>query len=184
MQIRSIPTLYNNRTFRSRLEAQWAAWFDSAGWQWTYEPADLYGWCPDFSLMGYYSAILVEVKPVGWKCADELFPRLPLDDYKKAVAPDHDVLLLGLGPCVFHGHAFIGMCNEPNPYDSTFMPAVCQRATEDSGAAFGYCSSDQSYYDRISGYYPGGSWDGVGHEQAIPLWNKAGDKTRWAGRQK
>jgi hypothetical protein len=85
---------------------------------------------------------------------------------------------------VFNGHAFIGMCNEPNPYDTTFMPAVCQRATEDSGASFGYCSSDQSYYDRISGYYPGGSWEGVGHEQAIPLWNKAGDKTRWAGRQK
>lgn len=44
----SHPTFYNGVWFRSRLVAQWACFFDLAGWTWEYEPIDLDGWTPDF----------------------------------------------------------------------------------------------------------------------------------------
>jgi len=49
---------------RSRLEARWAAFFDSIEWHWTYEPLDLLGYIPDFGILfepGHQ--LLVEVKP-------------------------------------------------------------------------------------------------------------------------
>ena len=58
------PTTYNGVNFRSRLEAQWAAYFDLLKISWDYEPVDLKGWTPDFSLkiLGYDN-VFVEVKP-------------------------------------------------------------------------------------------------------------------------
>ena len=67
------PTKYKGIQFRSRLEARWAAYFDQRGWLWTYEPFDLIGYSPDFSLSEYEVIndakvctapnVLVEVKP-------------------------------------------------------------------------------------------------------------------------
>lgn len=36
--MRSIPALYNEQKFSSRLEARWAKWWDLVGIQWVYEP--------------------------------------------------------------------------------------------------------------------------------------------------
>lgn len=58
-------TLYSGVTFRSRLEARWALFFDCVGWDWDYEPC-LYkvarhmGYLPDFYLPGF--SLWVEVK--------------------------------------------------------------------------------------------------------------------------
>src|SRR4051812_23041408 len=59
------PTTYDNRRYRSRLEARWAAFFDIIGWRHEYEPFDLGEWSPDFALINIRGAIaaLVEVKP-------------------------------------------------------------------------------------------------------------------------
>lgn len=65
------PTRYKDVLFRSRLEARWAAFFDLCGWEWEYEPIDLYGWTPDFRITfpcGHSECngshtLLVEVKP-------------------------------------------------------------------------------------------------------------------------
>lgn len=57
------PTRYNNRLFRSRLEARYAAFFDLLGINWEYEPFDLKGWSPDFLLRLKDYEFLVEVKP-------------------------------------------------------------------------------------------------------------------------
>lgn len=35
--IRAIPTIYRGITFRSRLEAKWAVFFDALNWDWIYE---------------------------------------------------------------------------------------------------------------------------------------------------
>ena len=59
--VKSIPTTYKGVNFRSRLEATWAAFFDTCGWEWSYEPVDLDGWIPDFALG--WMPTLVEVKP-------------------------------------------------------------------------------------------------------------------------
>lgn len=60
--IAAIPTLYNGRQYRSRLEARWAAFFDQLGIEHEYEPFDLGGWSPDFLLPSL--STLVEVKPL------------------------------------------------------------------------------------------------------------------------
>ena len=59
--IKSIPTVYRDVRFRSRLEARWATFFDLLGWEWEYEPFDMDGWIPDFLLTR--PNMLVEVKP-------------------------------------------------------------------------------------------------------------------------
>jgi hypothetical protein len=41
-----IPTTYRNTTFRSRLEARWAAFFDLVDWSWVYEPFESYQHMP------------------------------------------------------------------------------------------------------------------------------------------
>lgn len=64
-KIKAIKTKYAGVTFRSRLEANWAAFFDLMGWKWEYEPIDLDGWSPDFLLRGSDGMeVFVEVKPV------------------------------------------------------------------------------------------------------------------------
>ena len=50
--INAIKTRYKGISFRSRLEAKWAAFFDLCEWRWEYEPVDFRfentGWIPDF----------------------------------------------------------------------------------------------------------------------------------------
>jgi hypothetical protein len=60
--IAAIPTEYRGRTYRSRLEARWAAFFDRLGFAHEYEPFDLGAWSPDFLLTDIYT--LVEIKPL------------------------------------------------------------------------------------------------------------------------
>jgi hypothetical protein len=69
--IKAHPTNYHGVTFRSRLEARWAAFFDFIGWSWEYEPIDLNGWTPDFRVhwdCGHSECpnghtLMIEVKP-------------------------------------------------------------------------------------------------------------------------
>jgi hypothetical protein len=60
--VQPIETVYRRHTFRSRLEARWAAFFDILGWDWTYEPIDCDYYIPDFTLDGGRE-VLVEVRP-------------------------------------------------------------------------------------------------------------------------
>lgn len=39
---------YNGQNFRTPLEAQWAAFFDLAGWKWRVNPLRVGNWAPDF----------------------------------------------------------------------------------------------------------------------------------------
>ena len=65
-QIQPIPTTYRGTNFRSRLEARWAVFMDTAGVEWVYEPK-LYDlgngtrYLPDFWVPGLKAHI--EVKP-------------------------------------------------------------------------------------------------------------------------
>ena len=57
-------TEYGGVTFRSQLEARWAAYFDRRGIVWEYEPAQFNGWTPDFRLALGGAPAYAEVKPV------------------------------------------------------------------------------------------------------------------------
>ena len=67
MDIKPIPTKYKHYTFRSRLEARWAIFFDGMGIKWDFEKEGfiindtLY--LPDFDLPTFQNGCFVEVKP-------------------------------------------------------------------------------------------------------------------------
>jgi hypothetical protein len=67
--VRPLITTYRGTRFRSRLEAQWAVFFDHLGIAWDYEPqgylVDGKAYLPDFALTGIYGErrVLAEVKP-------------------------------------------------------------------------------------------------------------------------
>ena len=103
MKIKSHRTEYAGHTFRSRLEATWAAFFDLCGISWSYEPIDLNGWVPDFALW-LDVPIYVEVKPAPLALKIPGLNVAILQDGSqgfqkaKAHAKDVAVLLLGQAP--------------------------------------------------------------------------------------
>ena len=84
-------TEYGGVTFRSQLEARWAAYFDRCGIAWEYEPAQFNGWTPDFRLVLSGVDVYAEVKPV-----DEF----PMDVAQRMLHAGcgGNVLILGRGP--------------------------------------------------------------------------------------
>jgi hypothetical protein len=69
--IQARPTLYKGIQMRSRLEADYAAFMDQAGWGWKYEPIVFAGpsgqWLPDFELWPESRVpSYVELKPESW----------------------------------------------------------------------------------------------------------------------
>lgn len=79
MEIMPIETIYNGYRFRSRLEARWAVFFDSAGIKYQYEPEGFevkvnedekpFRYLPDFYLPDH--DIYCEVKPSKTKLYEE-----------------------------------------------------------------------------------------------------------------
>lgn len=93
----AIPTTYRGIRYRSRLEARWAAFFRFMELHAEYEPLDLEGWIPDFSI----GSALVEVKPCLTE--DEFIEHeLRYGDY----ASERDIILVGVSPVVLGGEKF------------------------------------------------------------------------------
>ena len=73
-EIKPIETVYNGYRFRSRLEARWAVFFDSAGIRYEYEPdgfeVDGEKYLPDFYLPEI--DVYAEVKPEDLSRIDEI----------------------------------------------------------------------------------------------------------------
>ena len=90
-----VITEYAGTTFRSQLEARWAAYFDRRGIAWEYEPVSFDRWTPDFRLVLDGADVYAEVKPVS---------EFPMDVAQRilSVGWEGDVLILGQGP----GHAW------------------------------------------------------------------------------
>ena len=86
-----VITEYGGITFRSQLEARWAAYFDRRGIAWEYEPARFDGWTPDFRLVVDGTEAYAEVKPVS---------EFPMDVAQRVLNAgcDADVIILGQGP--------------------------------------------------------------------------------------
>ena len=86
-----IITEYGGVTFRSQLEARWAAYFDRRGIAWECEPIRLGGWTPDFRIVMDGVETYAEVKPVT---------EFPMDVAQKMLSSGWtgDVLILGRGP--------------------------------------------------------------------------------------
>jgi len=69
-------TKYRGITFRHRLDATWAAFFDECHWWWEYQPFDLPGWSPAFAIWcDDERAVLVEITPT-WAATESLIANI------------------------------------------------------------------------------------------------------------
>lgn len=92
-------TIYNNITFRAKLEARWAVFFDTLGIKWRYEPfhsdIDFYGGLTGYKIDFFLEDIkvFVEIKPSEWS-------DMPFGAKEKARgwAKEYGDVLILLGP--------------------------------------------------------------------------------------
>lgn len=186
MKRRGIPTAYGGVNFRSRLEAKWAAFFDLCGWQWTYEPFDLYGYIPDF-VLDFHRPLLVEVKGVA------TFGELERHTGKiDSSGWEHEVLLVG-GCIGREGDA-------PGSGDITQVGLLRERFDDDEGtmhygwndacigscedmpapcARISVCSSIGGFECRVCGNYDGKALHGLRPGLVDALWREAGNLVQW-----
>lgn len=67
-----MPAIYDGLLFKTSLEAQWAAFFDLAKWEWRANPSPVGDWSPDFKVQfscnhsecGGLHSLLVSIVPV------------------------------------------------------------------------------------------------------------------------
>lgn len=157
------PTRYAGVLFRSRLEATWAAFFDNIEWAWKYEPLDLPGWTPDFS--------------VEFPCTHSECSNTWLDGRGKR--DGSHILMVEVKPYFsveqFKGHPCLRY--DYGCHDEYGLVPFC------GGAAFGI-HPDVSYFAISHG--------GGGGEYCIKYWENydrdidsewldAAEKTRWRG---
>lgn len=194
--IKAIETKLFGYTFRSRLEARWAAFFQLCGWRWDYEPVDFEGWMPDFALYGANQITYVEVKP--FVACDRSVAR-KIDNS----SCDDEVLILGQTcplPDENRSHAsrgphILGWMREKQycdcGLDENGDPCDCEALWEWENAYFCWNTKDQIGFfrqdgrevDRISGSESidickstNHLWDRV---ELQGMWGDAHKKTRW-----
>jgi hypothetical protein len=207
-KIAAIETEYNERRYRSRLEAKWAAFFDLCGWRAEYEPFDLGEWSPDFLIRGRRTEILIEVKPI-------LVIDVPTI-WKMHTAAEKsgfkgDLLLLGtcptvgrLGwlcsneiPCWNDGKPGIGSERDGYPREMQMIPwfvaaeftdtkrpdftvGICYEKTR-SGMDDGMIRGEPSILNYE--FHPDGEVNPVTTlYDATKIWSKAANAVRWRGR--
>ena len=180
--IKPIETKYAGITFRSRLEATWACFFDKMDWQWEYEPLDMQGWTPDFALIGRMdTTVFVEVKPI--------FQFTELSETGKYVRPKIEGT--SLGNCLILGACPI---REPNGYfegeeilrigwiynsDGNEWENVAMKGIDDIS------NTKQTIYNFLNN---SDEWDNFSQEPAIEfvmgLWNEAKNETQFLNHKK
>jgi hypothetical protein len=192
--MKAIPTLYKGRNYRSRLEARWAAFFDLLGWHTEYEPIDFNGWIPDFVI---YEAetVYVEVKPIT-----RFPPDSQIVDEIDNSGCDKEVLIVGSTVPIQSG--LIGWLRQDlsdvtdsnEPYwiwAGAALGIWAGNETNTEGRRtskgkreriFGFCHEEQSFIDRITGFYNGGC-HGFCDESDLArlklLWARAGNQVQW-----
>ncbi len=205
MTHKAIPTKYAGHTFRSRLEARWAAFFDVCKWDWEYEPVDLNGWIPDFRLTSrapqgnYYhgTSVFVEVKPITKFCQATVNK---IQHASKESKNSGEVLLLGEG--LLEGYesygygvnesvAYLGWLGErwgEGPLGEKggdgwvwdYTPLACN-SVPNNDQLYDFRSLDNDYTCRLSGFYDGGHTHDTLYGDAKKLWGKASSAVQYKG---
>lgn len=183
----AIPTMFNGRQYRSRLEARWAAFMLLCGWKHEYEYLDLNGWIPDFAVWGHHgNKVWVEVKP------EESFPEdtavkmedgLPIKYRERG----DELLILGTEPCPVpyapanRGQPRLGWLGRyaPSPDQGEWVWEDCLFGRWTDDAPFGFCASSPPYHDRITGERSGGRLPGAEGDDLARLWAEAGNRVQW-----
>jgi hypothetical protein len=192
--MKAIPTLYKGRQYRSRLEARWAVFFDLLGWNTEYEPVDFTGWIPDF-VITEAETVYVEVKAIS-----RLPPDTHLTDEIDNSGCDKEVLIVGetvpiRGDLIgWLRQDLSDVTGSDKPYwtwaGAAFGIWVGSETNIERGRIpkgnrdriFGFCHDEQSFIDRITGFYDGGSRGCCGDSDLArfrELWATAGNEVQW-----
>ena len=144
--IAAIPTKYNGVTFRSRLEARWAVFFDNLNIEWQYEREgyqlqDGTWYVPDFWLPGVHyrengqPGIWVEIKPrphMGkWHPWNESNPDYKLHREKIFGIPGSGVITYG-DPWEAHQYADGASTSIIDSWDLSIALALCNQCSRKS----------------------------------------------------
>lgn len=171
--IEAIETMYEGTLFRSRLEAQWAAFFDQAGWKWKYEPFDCAGWIPDFGIEAAgapHDLLLVEVKPVT------TFQQDVANKIDRANT-GHEVIILGVGPLYNSWQMQAGWLRE---YHGEKEAASWEKGFFGKwNDRVGIRAEYGSWHDRISNTYNGNAGAEAPCGEVQAWWREAGNQVRW-----
>ena len=186
--MKAIPTIYEGRQYRSRLEAKWAAFFRLAGWEVEYEPYDLDGWIPDFIIRGnkhdgwenypneqHRDHILVEVKPVIE------FPGVVAERLQPLCPDNAEILICGCG-LLDRGYGLGWL------WDGERWCKAPLGHWEKGNGVIGFCHESGSFHDRISGGYDGGTYGGLSRntrmlKDPVTVWNSASNAVQWKAPQ-
>ncbi|MBD2425967.1 hypothetical protein [Phormidium sp. FACHB-1136] len=184
----AVPTLYQGRQYRSRLEARWAAMFDLLQWRVEYEPIDFEGWIPDF-VISEAKEVFVEVKPVS------TFPAQAAEKIRKSGCCQ-EVLIVGYSVPI--EDQYLGWLRHAGEEEDTWewgeaalgvwkgTESASRRGRINIGNQenlIGFCHATGSFHDRITGFYDGGSY-GSGHDTDVlatirSYWQEAGNLVQW-----
>lgn len=180
--MKAIPTKYAGVQFRSRLEAKWAAFFDLLGWPWQYEPYDLNGWIPDFSLIGAHNEILVEVKPTA------IFLPEIAAEMETAAPKAYGLMLVGHSVRYEKDQQSIGgigwaICQKHALLNERWFPERLWRSPDGQTFDFLFEPSGQPF----RGFFTGESfehgaenrWDAYEFREVVARWNEAGNRVQW-----
>jgi hypothetical protein len=170
-----IPTLYRGITFRSRVEACFACFFDNASWQWEYEPADLAGYIPDFVLR-FYRPLLIEVK------ADYSLDLLAQHCGKiERSGWEHEALItLGAPDAQQGGAPIIGLLGERNdmPREFAWQWSPARMFTCLSCGSLSVLAEDGDWRCRVCGAGDGNSHVGT-VDGELKEWALAKNRVQW-----
>ena len=186
----AIPTVFEGRQYRSRLEARWAAFMRLCGWEYEYEHLDLNGWIPDFAIWGDAGNVVwVEVKPVT------LFPRDVAMKMEQGLPGEYrdrgdELLILGEKPSptprsasLANDRRRIGWLARPLSRSGeerwAWRDCIFGRWAED--APFGFCYPSRPYHDRITGIDSSvrGGRPGATDGDLSRLWTESGNLVQW-----
>jgi len=175
--IRAIPTKYRGITFRSRLEAKWAAMFDQLEWRWEYEAIDLNGYIPDFILQ-FHQPVLAEVKPaMTFNGCRQYTAEIALSGWIGDALIFGGALKLGpnsfLGPeCCFYGQRISELRT------LAWAPGEMHKCLR--CGAYSIYHTEQSYRCIVGGCYDGGQLLGpVNFDTVHEFWTHATDACRF-----
>lgn len=175
------PTLYNGIKFRSKLEAQWAAFFDIIEWDYLYEPYEINGQLPDFIIKcnsTHYptKTLIVEIKPFVF--ADEGYKIKILESYKEIKA---HILILCDSPflqknriaSIGYGSQFVGDSHE-NLYE------IDWKCIDDIGSEYMYYDSMiKDEIDRKSFIEVNYVGDAESYHGILKNWRTAGNTVQF-----
>ena len=182
MKTAGIPTKYKGITFRSRLEARWAMFFDQLGWRWEYEPFDGHGYIPDFVLLGDRPCA-IEVKPALLAEMDQYVGKvdagLPADVWP------HDALIVGIHPFDrdnFWETPAIGLLGQWMDDDRSWAEGLWNRC--DKCGVTNFRHADQSWVGVPCGHYDGDRYLSEPNYLLLDqLWTGALESARWVAKR-